>query len=642
MSDISLSFAIRRLHVRWLLIILAIGWATQVHAQDDDITKLKNLSIEELMDVQVAPVSRSPKRLSEAASAIQIISGEDIRRSGARSIPEALRLASNLQVSQSNSGGWIISARGFNTTFANKLLVMIDGRTVYTPLFGGVIWQLQNVLLRDVERIEVISGPGGTLWGANAMNGVINIITKKVKDTQGLYLAAAAGDFLKRDFGLRYGDSIGSKIHYRIYGQHSARNSTFLTQTVRNNDSWYMSQGGFDVDIKPTLSDYIVIQGDVYGGTNQGNAGAGNFDGQNLLGRWSHTISERSDFALQVYYDRYWFDNPEALADEMQTFDIDFQQRINIRANHKVLWGLGYRFVHDEVSNRISYGLTPTDRDMPLYTGFIHDEILLTKSLKFIVGTKLMHNVFSGFEVQPSARLALTFNKHNTLWAAVSRAVRAPSRYDVDYHLPLTPQPPNIPSIDGGPNFDSEKLKGIELGYRTQPNSDLSLSLSTFYNKYTDLYSVERLPNVQTLQIMNGSEAETWGAELFGFAQVTNAWRLRGGLTYFSKDLRAKPGHNYDPSYLSNDARHHFVFQSMLNLPLNFKFDVTARYVDYIASSTATARVPEYFTFDTRLAWQWKKYEVSLIGQNLWAEQHAEFGVLLIPRSFYARIVCRF
>lgn len=616
--------------------------APNLIAQESDVKKLKALSIEELMNIEVITLSRKPQKLSQNASGILIITNEDIRRSGATNIPEALRLAPNLQVAQLNSSAWVISARGFNTVFANKLLVLIDGRTIYTPLFGGVIWDLQSVLLEDVERIEVISGTGGALWGANAVNGIISIITKRAKDTQGLMVTAAGGDFMKMNVGARFADSIGSTTYYRVYGQHTERNGTFRPDGVRNMDSWNNTQLGFRIGLYPTKDDQFAVQGDVNIGSRETVAERSDFDAHNVLLRWAHKVDDQSNFTLQGYYDRYWTNDPSTLGDEMKTFDLDFQYKLAIGSRHSIVWGAGYRHVDDQVYNRSIAGLLPEKRLMPIYSAFIQDEVSLSERTKLTLGSKVIHNVFSGFEAQPSVRFAFSPNSRNTIWTAVSHSTRPPTRFDVDYHLPLEPQPPNIPSVAGGPDFDSEKLSAIEAGYRVEPSSRTMLSLATFYNIYNDLYSVEPLPGTQTYQIQNGSEASTWGAEFSGTWQLTTGWRLRGGFTYFAKDLRASEGHIHDPSFLSNDAKHHLVLQSMLNLPFNLKFDVVARYMDYIPASFATVRVPEYATADARLAFNYKSMEISITAQNFLRDRHSEYDALKIPRSYFGRLTFRF
>ena len=635
---------IKDVHIFTLLATMLLPFAAWSQRGELAPRELKKLSVEELMDVEVTLVSRTPEKLTEAASAIQVITGEDIRRSGATNIPDALRLVTNLQVAQLTSSAWIISSRGFNTVFANKLLVMIDGRTVYTPLFGGVIWEQQNVLLEDVDRIEVVSGPGGTLWGANAVNGVINIVTKNTRQTQGLYASVAAGDFIKDNAALRWGGRAGKKITYKIYGQHFDRKYTNNPNNSHNTDAWGLTQAGFRMDWNQTEKDAFLFQGDWYWGARKTAPSKSSLNGQNVIARWSHTISDRADLSLQVYYDRYFRkDIPTSSSDKLNTFDVDFQQRMPLGRHQNVLWGLGYRAVKDHATYDpvAIVGILPPEKNLDLFNAFIQDELRLAKSLRLTVGTKLLHNVYTGFEWQPSARLAWMKGK-GTLWAAISRAVRTPSRFDVDYFLPTTPQPPTTPSVAGGPNFDSEKLLAYELGYRYQPIKKAAFSAAVFYNTYSNLYSVEPLPNTLTYQIQNGSKGRSWGVEFSGSYQVTEKWRLRGGYTYFDKDLESKPGHNFDPDYLGNDVKSQVLLQSILELPFHFQFDAVGRYLDVLRQTLATARVPAYATFDLRLAYVVKGFELALVGQNLAKKDHTEFGTLKMPRNYYVKISTRF
>ncbi|HYD22604.1 MAG TPA: TonB-dependent receptor plug domain-containing protein, partial [Flavipsychrobacter sp.] len=485
--------------------------------------KAKELTIEELMNVEVVMVSRVPEKLTEAASAIQVITNEDIRRSGATHVAEALRLAPNLQVAQLNSSVWIISARGFNNIFANKLLVMIDGRTVYTPLYGGVLWEQQNLQLEDVDRIEVVSGPGGTLWGANAVNGIINIITKNASESQGLYASVSKGiewdkagvprNGLEHAATLRYGGRIGDNLSYRVYGQYFERDHTALPNGILNNDAWNIAQGGFRMDWNASAKDAVTLQGEYYGGKRETTKNNSPLNGQNILARWSRVLSDRSDLAVQLYFDRYYREDAPTLSyDKMNTVDVDLQHRFGLGKRHNLVWGGGYRFVKDDAfyDPVMIAGIVPRFKRLDLFSAFVQDEFRFTESLRLTAGTKLLHNVYTGWEWQPSVRVAW-MKRRNTLWAAVSRAVRSPSRFDVDYFLPMTPQPPNVPSVAGGPNFVSEKVLAYEAGFRMQPTTKASISVAGFYNDYDDVYSVEALPGTLTYQIQNGSEATSWG-----------------------------------------------------------------------------------------------------------------------------------
>src|SRR5438093_2435897 len=436
---------------------------------------LKKLSIEQLMNLQVTSVSKRPERLSQTASAIQVITQEDIRRSGASSLAEALRLATNLQVAQVDSRQWAISARGFNGTTANKLLVLIDGRTVYTPLFSGVFWDVQEVPLADIDRIEVISGPGATLWGANAVNGVINVITKDAKDTQG-FLLSGGGGTEQHGFGtVRYGAALGSSVRARIYGRGFDRDATALPSGQGAADDWYLGQGGFRMDWEASSASRVTLQGDLYDGRiGQPSAGDIAVSGGNAMARWSHTISEKSSLAAQLYYDRTHRDIPGTFGEDLDTYDVDLQHATRLSARHDVVWGLGYRLINDRVVNSSALAFLPPHVAREWFSGFVQDEIALVPNrLQVALGTKIEHNDYTGFEIQPSGRVNWTLSSSATLWAAVSRAVRSPSRIDRELFAPA--QPPYF--LAGGPGFHSEEALAYQLGYRP-PAGAPSLSVA--------------------------------------------------------------------------------------------------------------------------------------------------------------------
>ncbi|HZF01474.1 MAG TPA: TonB-dependent receptor plug domain-containing protein [Methylomirabilota bacterium] len=601
---------------------------------------LKKLSMEELMDQDVTIVTKTPEKLSQSPSAVQVITGEDIKRSGATSLPEALRLAPNLEVAQVNAQQWAISARGFNNTLANKLLVMIDGRSIYTPLDAGVFWDVQNVLLEDVDQIEVVSGPGGSLWGANAVNGVINIVTKSARDTQGLYVSGAGGSFLQDWGAVRYGGEITSNLFYRAYVQRFDHNGAELPGGTAATNSWDMTQGGFRSDYYPSDINTLTLQGDAYSGTEAGTTAATPVDGENVLGRWTRTLSEESDLSLQTYFDRTWRNVPGIFAEDLKTYDVDFQHRFPIGDRNNILWGAGYRLMQDEVKNGAVLAFLPPNFNMQLASAFVQDEIVLVPDrLKFTLGTKVEHNDFSGFEVEPSGRIAWTPDERQTVWAAISRAVRSPSRVDTDFFAPAA-GPPFL--LGGGTNFTSEKVIAYELGYRVRPTKKLSLSLAGFFNEYDDIRSVESSGG--TFFIANGLHAQSWGLELSGEFQAADWWRLRGGYNYLNEKVWQKSGHVdiNNAQGEGDDPQNQFSLQSIMDLPANFQFDATARYVDALPHPG----VPGYFTFDLRLAWTCQRFEFSVVGQNLWDGQHAEFGAAAtrqeIPRSIYGKVTCRF
>ena len=396
----------------------------------------KIISLQELFDMEVTSVSKEPEKLSDSPSAIQVITSDDILRSGASSIPEALRLADNLDVAQKNSHDWAISARGFNTDLANKLLVLIDGRSVYTPLFSGVFWDVQDYLLEDLDRIEVISGPGGTLWGANAVNGVINITTKNAQDTQGFYLEGGGGSELRDFTGARYGGVLASNVYFRVYGKYFNREDEVLTDGSSATDAWSMAQGGFRIDDNQYSQNTLTLQGDFYSGNEDiESGGTAGVNGNNVLGRWSHSSLDDSSMSLQLYYDRTHLSDPIAplllapagiLTDDLDTYDLDFQHHFSFGDRNRIAWGLGYRFTHDVVENAPALSFSPPVLDQSLYSGFVQDEIKLHEKLHLTIGTKVEHNDYTGFEVEPSARLQWDVAPKQMLWAAVSRAVRTP------------------------------------------------------------------------------------------------------------------------------------------------------------------------------------------------------------------------
>jgi iron complex outermembrane receptor protein len=598
----------------------------------------KKLSLEELMNVEVTSVSKRPEKLAETASAIQVITQEDIRRSGATHLPEALRLATNLEVDQIDSGQWAVSARGFNGALANKMLVLIDGRTVYSPLFAGVFWDAQDVLLEDVERIEVISGPGATLWGANAVNGVINVITKSAKDTQGVLLEGGGGAGLQGLGGVRYGGALGPNLYFRVYGKYTDRDSTVFPNGRDAGNAYHMGQGGFRLDWKKSGANLFTLQGDIYEthmavtGTNDAvNRGA------NVLGRWSHTISENSDFKLQIYFDQARRDVSGSYGDILDTWDVDFQHRFSLGGRNDIVWGAGYRLVEDDFRSG-ALALVPPRRSLQTFSLFAQDEIALAKDwLHLTLGTKLEHNDYTGFEIQPSVRLAEKLSAKQTLWQAISRAIRAPSRIDRDLVIP--------PVTFGSPDFESEKLRAYELGYRVQPLEQLSLSLAGFYNDYNDIRSEEEVnpPAPFPLVFGNGQKGESYGAELTAEYRVTNWWRLRAGETELRVHIRPKPG-STDTSYgeaEAADSNHHSSLRSSFDLPRHFEFDPAFRYVSRITNPSQA--VPGYNELDLRLAWRpTRRVEFSITGQNLVHDHHAEFGApptgQQIKRTVFGRV----
>jgi iron complex outermembrane receptor protein len=629
------------------------------------IGDLKQLNVEDLMNVRVTSVARHSEKLIETASAIQVITQDDIRRSGATSIPEALRLADNLQVAQKNAHDWAISARGFNTALGNKLLVMIDGRTVYTPLYSGVFWDAQDYLLEDIDRIEVISGPGGALWGANAVNGVINIITKSAKDTQGLY-AEGGGGSEPQEFGaLRYGGTVGGETQYRAYAKYFDRGDEVLANGNPETDAWRQGRAGFRIDSQATSRDRLTLQGDYYDGhENVETGGTGDQSGENLLGRWTRVFSDESDLSLQTYIDQTHladpipsltasgvkFTPPGLLYDDLTTYDVDFQHRFPLGARNHVVWGLGFRRTHDAVIDAPALGFLPNDLRQNLYSAFVQDEIALRNNLAFTLGTKLEHNDYTGFEYEPDARLSWTLSPTQALWSAVSRAVRTPSRIDHDLS---EGSPPYFLILKGGADFTSETVLAYELGYRAQLNSKLSTSISSFYNQYDHVRSTSATPGtLLPFFFTNNLEGHTYGVEFSGDYQVTELWSLHAGYTLLREHLTVTAG-QFDLGNAHNetaDPKHQLSIRSSLTLPRRLELGAGLRWVDtlVINNGPVLTTVPSYFELESRLAWHASdRLELSLVGQNLLHNHHPEYGFVdpsrqEIQRSVYGKFAWRY
>lgn len=631
-------------------LLLAAGLALPAAAQEEAVPpeELKRLSIEELMEIDVTSVSRRSERLTRAAAAITVLTGEDLRRSGVTTLAEALRLANGVQIAQADGRTWAITTRGFNITTANKLLVLIDGRSVYTPLFSGVFWDVQHTFLEDVERIEIIRGPGATLWGANAVNGVINVITKSARTTEGGIVKAGGGEGMERAFGgVRYGGRIGERAFYRAYADSFSRGALELASGESAEDPLRLGQVGFRVDGDASSRDTYTVQGDFY----QGSSGRLTRDdvemgGGNFLGRWTRSLSEESGLELQVYWDRTHRDIPGTFEESVDTWDVDFQHQLPLAERHRLVWGLGYRFFTSDVENSREVAWVPEDRDQGLLSAFAQDEVSLWGDhLRLTFGSKFEVNDSTGLEVQPSVRMAWTPTDRRTLWAAISRAVRTPTRIDEDVRFLL---PDGSVLLAGNRDFDSEKLLSYELGYRILLRPQLLLDVSTFYNVYDDLRSSERPANGAPFPITLGNEldAETWGAEVRANYEAAPWWRIHAAYAWFDKNLELDPG-STDPNggrSEGNDPENRALLRSSFDLPGNVQVDGELRYVGRLPSPV----VPSYTELDLRIGWRpVPRLDLSLIGRNLLHASHPEFGAPTplreeVRRSVYGRATWSF
>src|SRR6266699_2702155 len=480
-----------------------------------NIPDVTAITLEDLMDLQVTSVSKRAQKLADAAAAIFVITQDDIRRSGASSIPEALRMVPGLEVARIDESKWAIGSRGFNGRFDNKLLVLIDGRSVYTPLFSGVYWNVQDVMLEDVDRIEVIRGPGATLWGANAVDGVINVITKKAKATQSAVVTAGAGTEERAAGGVRYGGKLGDNTYYRAYTKYSDWGPSAYPPGMTAHDGWDALRGGFRADWTPAGANSLTLQGDIYrtrfdetltvaslsapySNTFPNN---GKYSGGNILGRWNHT-SEGSSMSLQMYYDNTTITDHSLFGDHQNIFDIDFQHGFHTGDSQQFVWGFGYRSIHDKNDASFTVSLQPNQVTLNQFSTFLQDEIsLVDNRLQITLGSKFERNEFTGFEIEPNARLLWNLTPNQSIWTAVSRAVRTPALTEEGLRLnsqvippgtPANPTPlPAVVAVFGSQQFNSEDLLAYELGYRVQATSSVSLDIATFYNNYSNLRSAE-------------------------------------------------------------------------------------------------------------------------------------------------------
>lgn len=600
-----------------------------------------HMSLEDLSNIEISSVLKKPERLSDAAAAVYVITSEDIRRSGSTSIPEVLRMAPNLQVARVDASQYAITARGFNSTTANKLLVLIDGRSVYTPLFSGVFWDVQDVMLEDIERIEVISGPGGVLWGSNAVNGVINITTRSSRDTQGALLSAGGGN-LESGVAAHYGSKLGDNTAFRVYAKGFDRDGTETRSGGDVDDSWDKQQVGFRLD-SANGNDKFTLQGDAYDGSiDQAVNSDKEVSGANLLGRWNRALEGGDNIQVQAYFDRTRRDYPGTFSEELDTYDIDAQHHFQWGKNHDIVWGGGYRLMQDHVSNSASLAFLPTDRRLSLANVFAQDSIALSQRLKLTLGAKLEHNSYTDIEFLPNVRLAWKQNDKSLLWSSISKVVRTPSRIDAEFFAPA-----NAPFLlVGNKDFESEKLTAYEIGYRADPTSNVSFSISTFYNVYDKLRSVE-LSAGGGLPFMLGNKMEgnTYGVEMWGNYRVNDWWRLSAGYNYLKKELDVKSDSTDTTSVRGSetDPRYQFSLRSSMNLPHNVELDIALRSIGGLSSSD----VPHYSALDARLGWRVTKgIEVSLTGFNLLDSRHPEFGRLPsrseIERSVYGKILWKF
>jgi iron complex outermembrane receptor protein len=656
-----------------LLVGLLTGPAGRAGAQPvipEGIEDVTELDLEELLNQGVTSVSRKEERLFSAPAAVHVVRGEDIRRTGVRTLAEALRMVPGLQVARLTSNLWAVASRGFADITANKLLVLIDGRVVYTPSFAGVWWDVQDVMLEDVDRIEVIRGPGGTMWGANAVNGVINVVTRSAADTTGLLAGAGAGTTDRGFASVRQGARLRPGLDLRVYAK------AFDWDTPgQAGDRYWQTRAGFRADWLRGPDDAFTLQGDGYTGDGQFTLrsptltapfsevvkGSGKVAGGNLLGRWTRTLGPGAELSAQAYYD-FTARSGQLHGERRHTADLQLQHRLPLLSRHDVMWGLGYRYGHDDIDNSFTISFDPRSGTQQLASAFVQDEVTLVPDrLHATIGGKLEWHSYTGLEWQPSARLAFTPHDRHALWAAVSRAVRTPARNERDVRVnrgALPGMTPVLVSILGSRNYRSEILWAYEAGYRVNPIDPVTLDMTAFYDRYHKLRSLEPQPAVREdepppthlwipLQAQNRLSGQVLGAEATGRWQVRPGLRLELSYSHLRMTLTPDAGSMDTESkdIEGHSPRHQVYGRASLDLPAGFELDGMVQYVDRLPS----INIDSYVDVDLRLGWRpTRSWELALVGQNLLQDRRKEYEATLLTvdaiqvrRAFYGSVTFR-
>ncbi len=637
------------------------------------LASLTDYSLEQLMNVsvEVSSAARKPQKLEDTAAAVHVITRQDIRRSGMTSLPELLRMVPGMQVAHLDGGTWAISSRGFNAKNSDNLLVMQDGRVLQTPTFTGVYWDAQDVVLEDVERIEVTRGPGGTLWGANAVTGIINIVTLPASATQGGLMSGGAGNSEHQGM-VRYGGEIGETGHFRLYAKDAAQDNFKPASGIEAHDKHDLRSTGFRADWSLPEGNSLTVQGDTYTGSSDHTGTAVslvspystpigyNIDlkGSNLLARWKSALSATDEWALQFYYDTYerrYFN----LGEQRDTYDLDFQHRFLSGERHDIVWGAGYRQTRDRMDNTFTVSYLPASRTDSVASAFFQDEIALQKdSLYLIAGSKFEHNDYTGFEIQPNLRLRWKIDERQTAWAAVSRAVHTPSRTDSDGRVVATVIKPAattfVTRLQGNPAIQSERVLSYEAGYRIQPNEQVQTDVAAFYSEHKNLMTIEREANfaegaytVIPLVFHNRASATTHGLEWSGSWRPTNKWQFKAAWSWLKMNIRRDAG-STDTSIESEVGRspqNQLQFHALHSPTAKVDLGASLYYVDSLPS----LNVPAYTRLDARVGWRVQRdLELSLTARNLLDPAHPEFvntsgpRTSEVPRSIFGAATWRF
>lgn len=608
---------------------------------------LADLSLEQLAQMKVISVSKSAKSVSSSAASIFVLTERDIHRSAVTTLPEALRLAPNLQVARIDARDYAITARGFNNRLSNKLLVLVDGRSVYSPLFSGVFWDTQDVMLEDLDRIEVVSGPGGTLWGANAVNGVVNIVTQSAAHTQGTLVSLGAGAN-ERQLAARYGGELADDGYYRVYAKHARHDDTRHADGSSSFSGWQRSQTGFRSDWEDD-SGALTLQGDAYTGElREARTGDKEITGANLMATVSRVVSPHSQISVKAYVDHTERDEPLRFQQYLTVFDLELQQGWSAGQRHNFVWGGGYRHVIDRINNAGAFAILPERQTVHWQNVFLQDEIRLFDNIRLTLGGKLEYNPYTQWEALPSAQVAWAPEAHKLLWGSLSRAVRSPARFDRDFYVPAVPEViDGVPQYNhaGGADFRSEVANVVEVGYRGQYSAKVSYSVTAFHSHYERLRTLEPNPAGSGTVFANRATADAYGIEMWSSWQGSDNWRMHAGLVLQEFDFDLDPGsrdQSSETSLVVGDPEHYWQLRSSYDVSDNLRFDATVRQVAELRLESA--RVPAYTELDASIAWRIKPHmELSLVGKNLLGDVHIEYGhpaqASQFDRSVYGKLV---
>jgi len=664
-----------------VLFLVCVGFQPSARAQTAAAAgNIASASLEELMDIEVTSVSKKEQTLSRTGAAVFVISQEDVRRSGASNIPDLLRMAPGVQVAQIDSNQWAITIRGFNNLYSNKVLVLIDGRSVYANSYSGVFWDQLDIAPENIERIEVIRGPGGTVWGANAVNGVINIITKSAADTKGRLATFSSGTRETDAAFLQYGADTGARGAYRVFGKYFNSNKSTFAGGSPAADGWRGGTGGFRADLGLSSRDTLSLQGEFRdttgGGTTRAivsgppvaalsaNVPVDNQSGD-FLARWEHTLKGGSSTSLQIYDTALSRHQSGVLMAENST-DFEFEHHFASGARQDIVWGLDYRVSRESEHPRTDYAfaVAPAVRVDNLAAVFAQDEISLSKSVFLTLGSKFEHNSYTGFEYEPSAQLVWQKSDRTTFWASGARAIRQPDGFDfgVNFRYGVVPVPgvgPALVTISGSKAVVAEELRDFEIGYRSQVSKRISLDMTAFLAIYNHLQTSE--PGTPYVGVIGGvpqlvvpetfgsnAHARNLGGELSATWKVASPWKLTGAYSLLSMSEHQNPGsRDTVATAIPGDApRHQAQVRSQLNLGKRFDWDGSLKYVSQLRGQA----IPGYFRLDTRFAWRLNNaWELSVTGQNLSSGRHFEFidisGLFLstaATRQAFAKLTWRF